>query len=137
MGNSSASEYRLVYDEITHVTDANTFSLESLDDQHTYQMQQLYQLIFRLCFLDFNVSHNNSAFSGSLEPCILKYARQQATFVRDISRFSNNYSSHQSDNKKGEVGDTEIHQEHESSGEADAGDNPRTTATENLDIDSF
>ena len=106
---SFCSNYKIISDDITNVTDATTFSLESLDDQHTYQMQQLYQLVFKLCMLNYSTCsylsqssnsnmandctkqvHNfTNAFAGGLEPCVLMYARMLSRKARDICRFVN------------------------------------------------
>ena len=52
-------------------------------------MEQLYQLIYKLCNLDFCTNDSYGAnFGGGEEPCVLKYARKQYQYIRDISRFA-------------------------------------------------
>ena len=52
-------------------------------------MEQIYQLIYKLCNLDFCVTEGYGAnFGGGEEPCVLKYARKQYQYLKDVSRFS-------------------------------------------------
>ena len=70
-------------------SDPTTYCIESHDDQRTYQMENLYALIYKLCNLDFcTVENIGDNFGGGNEPCVLLYARKMSKMVMDISRYN-------------------------------------------------
>ena len=75
---TKCTKYRILHDDITSQVDACTFQLENQDDQQTWQMEQLYQLIYKLSNLDYCTTQVGGSFSGCREPNVLKFAKKQS-----------------------------------------------------------